>query len=492
MLEEISRELSEKQNVRANLIQLRQLIKEADVMDEWREYHAKHPVLYAFLSDEDAKVRKNAALVLGATAEPDAVKALFDAYQKEDKLFVKSSYLTAMEGLDISPMQEALKKRQEELLSIEPLENEKKHIQEELHALDRLVRRVEGVKKHKFTGYEEAVEVILTTNPEHREVTAAQLKAERPVLIPTGVKVKTMHLREVSTIRTFREMLFILNCGHHVAMEPEQVAHAFVDSNLLELLDSLHEGDGAFYFRMDIKGRIGLEERGNFIRRAAAQIEELSGHRLMNSADEYEIELRLIMNKDGTLYPALKLYTIPMRRFSYRKNAIAASIHPATAALLMRLAEPYLKEKGQALDPFCGVGTMLIERDMLVAARDMYGTDIFGEAILKARENASAAGRLINFINRDFFEFKHQYLFDEIVTNMPVRGRKSKDEQDAFYGRFFERASSYLTADGVMILYTNESGFVKKQLRLHKEYCLLDEYCIRKKDGFYLFIIGVK
>ena len=66
------------------------------------------------------------------------------------------------------------------------------------------------------------------------------------------------------------------------------------------------------------------------------------------------------------------------------------------------------------MDPFCGVGTMLIERDIRVPAREKYGTDIFGEAIDKARENASAAGELIHFIHRDFFDFRHEYKFDAV------------------------------------------------------------------------------
>ena len=165
------------------------------------------------------------------------------------------------------------------------------------------------------------------------------------------------------------------------------------------------------------------------------------------------------------------------------------SIHPATAAMMMRLAKPYLKEDAQILDPCCGVGTMLIERDICVPAREIYGIDIFGDAITGARENATLAGERINFIHRDFLDFKHEYLFDEIITNMPVRGKKSKEEVDAFYGAFFEKAASLLVKQGKLILYTNETGFVKKQLRLHGEYHLLQEFCIRKKEQFYLYII---
>ena len=213
---------------------------------------------------------------------------------------------------------------------------------------------------------------------------------------------------------------------------------------------------------------------------------------LVNAPSDYEIELRLLEKRDGGYACFLKLLSIAPGRFAYRKNAVAASIHPATAAMLVALAEPYLKENAQILDPFCGVGTMLIERDIRVPAREKYGIDIFGEAIRGARENASYAGEKINFINRDYFDFTHAYLFDEIITNMPVRGRKSKEETDAFYGRFFEKSAGLLKADGILVIYSNEQGFIRKQLRIRNDYRLLAEQCIREKDQFYLFVIQYK
>ena len=60
---------------------------------------------------------------------------------------------------------------------------------------------------------------------------------------------------------------------------------------------------------------------------------------------------------------------------------------------------------------------MLIERDKLKPAREIYATDIFGDAIRLGRENAKEADVRINFIHRDFFDFKHDYKFDEIITN---------------------------------------------------------------------------
>ena len=113
-------------------------------------------------------------------------------------------------------------------------------------------------------------------------------------------------------------------------------------------------------------------------------------------------------------------------------------------------------------------------------------------AVALAKENTKLAGIHVNYINRDFMDFRHEYLFDEIITNMPLRGKKTKQEMDEFYYRFFRKAKEILKKEAVLILYTNEIGFVKKQLRLNKEYRLLQEYCLQPKNEFYLLIIGYK
>ena len=79
------------------------------------------------------------------------------------------------------------------------------------------------------------------------------------------------------------------------------------------------------------------------------------------------------------------------------------------------------------------------------------------------------AGEQINFIHRDFFDFRHDYLFDEIVTNMPVRGKMTREQLDRLYEKFFRKALTILEKEAVIVMYTGEIGFVKKQLRLHRE-----------------------
>lgn len=213
---------------------------------------------------------------------------------------------------------------------------------------------------------------------------------------------------------------------------------------------------------------------------------------LLNSTDSYEAEIRILSSKEGQIRIFLKMNTIEMNRFAYRKEAIAASIHPSSAALLMHLAKPYLKEKAQILDPCCGVGTMLVERHMLLPARVIYGIDIFGEAVEKAKINCDAAGMHVNFIHKDYLDFEHDYRFDEIIANMPVRGKKTKEEQDRFYEHFFDKSADLLAPGGNMIIYSNEDGFIKKQLRLHENLRLKQEFVIHEKNHFVLYIIGLR
>lgn len=487
-------ELADKVNVRANLSQLRQLLKDNKIKEDLINNPGVGEMVLGFLGEEDPKTRKNAVLLLGDLGYQKAAASIMEAYQQEDTRFVKASYVTALAQLEVEEYLPQLKQRLEALMAEAVEEQNRKHLDEERRALQNLIIRYDGITTHIFRGWDKEVTVILQTNPAHREVVRKTVSKGEAKLHGLGVEVRTKALKELMNLRTYRELLFkvdLINKGF-ASNNPVQAAKDLWDSNLYTLLESLHEQKGPFYFRVECKSSMTLEERSTFTRKLAGELERLSGGELVNSTSDYEIEIRLVQTKTGEFYPALKLYTIADKRFEYRKNSIATSIHPSTAALIMEIARPYLIEDAQIIDPFCGVGTMLIERDRAEPAREQYGTDTFGEAIEKARENASLAGEKINFIHRDFFDFKHEYKFDEIITNMPVRGKKTKEEMDKLYELFFTKAASILTEKGIIIMYTNEVGFVKKQLRLHKKYHLLKETLMQKKGEFYLLIIGLE
>lgn len=492
-MDKILRELQDNQNVRANLSDLRKLIKEENAKKQLLvEVQKQESLFFSFLHSEDAKTRKNAALLLGDLEYQNAIVELYDAYVQEKTLFVRASYLEALAQLDVADKLEALKDSLTHLLNSEVTPENRKHTDEEIRALREIIILYEGITRHTADVKGKKVSVILMTNRSQRETVRRSITCGTATVHPLGVLVETDHLPELMKLRTYREMIFPLKKEGFFPSNPVACAQEIWNSNILELLDGLHKEQGSYYFRVECKSAFELEERSAFTKKLAAELERLSKGELINSTSDYEVELRLIANKDGEFFVGVSLSTMKSNRFAYRKNAIAASIHPSTAALIMEIAAPYLKEDAQIMDPFCGVGTMLIERDERVPAREMYGTDIFGDAILFARENTDLAKKKINYIHRDFFDFKHDYLFDEIVTNMPLRGKKSKQEMDDFYRDFFEKSKEILAKEAILVMYTNEIGFVKKQLRLHKEYSLLQETCLQAKNDFYLLILSYK
>lgn len=492
MVKEQYESLKAGQSLRKDLIALKQELKGEEARKELLELlQGDYSLLTGLLHHEEPKVRGNAAIVLGRLLQDEFAAPLYEAYQREEKLFVKSNYLSALAEIDYSAYRSQLEERLKELECYPPKEEEEKHIREELSALRALVHSGQRNQKHRFQGYDETYEIILTTGKQHQEVTAAQVKGGKTVLLKSGVRVITSHIKPILDIPTYREILFPLNIKK-LEPEPKAAAKALVKSNLLELLEKAHKAKDSFYFRLDIRSRMPLDKRSDFAKKCSFALEQETNHRLYNSTSDYEVEIRLIEGREGTFLPLVKLYTFKEERFAYRKRWVSASIRPEQAALIVHLSKPYMKEKAQILDPFCGVGTMLIERDRVCPARVMYGIDTFGEAIDGAWENTRLAGKHVNYIQRDFFTFQHEYLFDEIITNMPDRGQKSKEEHDSFYGRFFEKASEILTEEGKIILYSNEKNYVKKQLRLRKEFTLFQEYSMDEKDSYNLFVIGKK
>ena len=479
-------------NVRQNLSLLRQELKDGN---------NKHALLFhigsqynemfiRLLQHKDAKTRKNAALVMGELGIQAFLEPLYQAYLNETKLFVKSSYLVAIGELDYRSIMPDLKSRLDELSRMEITEENKNHIQEEMRALSNLIVTMEGVKSHRFTGISKPADIILLTNRNHISTTLEQLpEGVRAKAFNAGVQAKVNSLEQVLPIRTYIELLFFVPGLQSCPMDAEACAKKVASSKLLAFLEERHDGGAPFYFRIELKTKMELDKKAAFAKKAALEIEQQTNRKLINTTSNYEIELRFVENKEGKLNVLVKLYTLKDERFTYRKEAVAASIRPVNAALTVALTKQYQKEDAQVLDPFCGVGTMLIERHKATKANTMYGTDIFGEAIRKARENADTAHQIIHFINRDFFDFTHEYLFDEVITNMPsAMGHVGEEDVKQIYIRFFRKVKEHLKEDGVIILYSHDKGFVRKYAPANG-FKVVEEFEISMKEGTYVFVI---
>ena len=483
-MREVIEELLKQENTRQNLSRLRSLIKEHECKVQAYELLKEHDdLLISFLASEDAKTRKNAALLIGDLQISHLADDLFKAYESENTRFVKSSYLTALLQLDIPQLVPKLVDQKKLLEQTEITEENRKHVDEELREINKILIKYNGIKRHTPILEGVRAELLLTTNKLHREIVRRQLPVKETKLHPFGEIVKTDNIRLIMKVRTYRQMYFMINTEGLLSGNEREMASQLWKSDMYDILRRMHREPGPFYYRIESSAD------GEFQSRLSAALDRLSGGKLINSANNYEIVIKLIQTRDGSYFPCLRLCSVKDDRFTYRKNVLSTSIHPSTAALLVELAKPYLKENAQIMDPFCGVGTMLIERKLAVPAREIYATDIYGDAIEMGRENARIAKTGINFIHRDFFDFKHDYKFDELITDMPVRGKQTRSEMELFYERFFDKAKQILAKGGIIVMYSNEIGFVKKQIRLRPEYKLLQETCILDKKGFYLFVI---
>ena len=149
-------ELQEKKNVRSNLSALRASLKEATEEQKAQaiEFVRGHEdLVFGFLQEEDAKTRKNAALLLGDLAVQNALQPLWKAYTREQTLFVKSAYLEAMKALHAEEILSQLKDRLAELEGEPVTEENRKHREAELRALRAILIQYEGIDTHHFDMY---------------------------------------------------------------------------------------------------------------------------------------------------------------------------------------------------------------------------------------------------------------------------------------------------------------------------------------------------
>ena len=214
MIHEYYKELQNNQNIRENLSLLRSECKDPQARETLLSLVGDGALLTGLLESDEPKVRKNAALLLGSLGLLQTAGSLFHAYEREQTLFVRSAYLTALSGMEVSPYLEALKEHRDALLAREIPENEKKHVNEELRELERIITAAEGITRHTFVGFTEPQDFLLATNREQRGVTLEEVKAvsasvrRSEKLHPLGVLVHAKDVRPFASIRTYRELLF--------------------------------------------------------------------------------------------------------------------------------------------------------------------------------------------------------------------------------------------------------------------------------------------
>lgn len=234
------------EDVRKNLIELRKLLKTEPGSAAWqRDRQRCLSLMLKLLKHEDAKVRKNAALILGEDGMSGCpLDALFYAYECEEKLFVKSAYLTAMSQLDYRTYLNAFRERMEELMQMEMTPENQKHLNEELKLLRDMLLIVEKPMKHTFTGYSVPSEMILLTSPGMEQLTIDVMPRnvrDAAKAMRGGVRILAERPGELFGIRTVKGFMFRFCANPLKATDYQAVAAAIHDAGLTELSEEAPE-----------------------------------------------------------------------------------------------------------------------------------------------------------------------------------------------------------------------------------------------------------
>ncbi len=419
-------------------------------------------ILYDLLNSDKPKVRKNMARLLGALGVHEDDSALINALECETQAFVIPSIILALGALSTIRAYHALK-------SYDIPECEQKHKKEIESALETAISSMTQVGVHTFKGLDREYEVVVRGADYLAQSVAEELKELG--YKPYGVFFDTCHvttnnLEGIYTARTMRETLLPLAID--VPFKPEDIARA-AKKHFSRILKAVHTGEGLFGYRIEIKGEC---DRGTFAKTIA---KSLNDGFIVNNTSSYEAELRVEQQENGNANVFVRLITVPDERFSYRKGTVPASMLPSTAAAILRYAKQYLKEDGRVLDPCCGSGTFLFEREKFMKCHAV-GCDISDKAIAIARENALCGKSKAKFVANDLSRFVADRKFDEVISNLPFGNRVgTHKDNEKLYETLLNKLPEWLTDNGVAILYTMEFTLLKRLVRENKRLKLVSQ-----------------
>lgn len=472
-------------NVRESLIELKTVIQKDHTVIKDKELKQN---LINLLNNEDPKVRKNSAILLGVYQ--DTAELLLDAYKKETTEYVKDAYLKGISMQECGRYIEELLQIQSSLMQLE--DSSPKHIQAQLKILNPLILKYQTHKKKVIKLKHEPVDVVLTSLPYYQFVIFESVLNLKYKPVAQGVLVRTDSLYDLVNIRTYKDMLIPLHGASGLNIEIIDIEAGIKRCNLIEILDKLYDDHSVFYYRVVD----GLREKNPaLIKKVSEKLFETYPNRLLNVTEDYDIEIVLKEIRKDKVNMYIRLSHFKSRRFEYRKEVIPTSMHPYVAATLMNIAKPYMINNAKVLDPFVGSGTLLIERNIIKDTRFSMGLDIYGIGIEGAKKNANLAGLNLHFVHKDALRFVNTEMFDEVVTDMPTLAQmKDQRALNDLYDRFFERLKRWVRPEGYIFLYTSEISLVRKNLRIHEGYFeLVEHYEIaRGKNMFYFFIIQMK
>lgn len=404
---------------------------------------AAFPVGKLLLS-ERPKTRKNAARLIGILSLERESDGLIRTLQTERTLYVIPSVILALGNIGSGACLTALRS----YTVPEPsCPEDRKHTEEIADVLKKALSRTEDLPVLKKL---EKPVCFLVTAPEGFTDTLLSEMREKGFDARTegsGCLTVTDDLTRLCALRCAQEFLIPLGTATPDLSEIAPRFSAYLD----------------YPYRIELRGYEG--DRAAFISGLAKAIGGT------NSPSSYAVEFRVVCGRDkADLF--VKPFRIPDERYAYRQGTVPASIHPATAACIVRSAKALFgpgKDDPVILDPCCGSGTLLFERELYSPCRNILGLDIQTAAVETARKNAAAAESAVRFIQKDLTRFRTREPVDELYANLPFGNRVgSHDRNRELYATLVKRLPEWLSDSGFAILYTMEHRMLEKYLKAEK------------------------
>ena len=207
--------------------------------------------------------------------------------------------------------------------------------------------------------------------------------------------------------------------------------------------------------------------RVDFQRAVERGILERDDHTWRLEEEDADVELWATMI-DAEFFLTVRLSDDRMRHREYKTAHRPASLRASSAAALAWLSEP--REDDIVLDPFCGAGTILIERAHMGRYSMLLGSDRDAAALAAARVNVGARYKPIQLENWDAGALPlGDASVDKIVTNLPWGLRYgSHGENRKLYPIWFREFGRVLKSGGMMVMLTAEWRLMRDLERTRK------------------------
>lgn len=168
-------------------------------------------------------------------------------------------------------------------------------------------------------------------------------------------------------------------------------------------------------------------------------------------SDRLDLSFRIHLSGSEAIIGA-RLTNAPLHRRTYKTESRTGTLHPPLAFAMAMLAN--LSENQKVVDPFCGVGTILIEALQLEPQVSASGVDIDDESIRKAISIAETANKIIDFSVGDagHLPFTDREI-DRVISNPPWgRAVEAAGSLRVATDSFFEELQRIVSTEGRIVL----------------------------------------